>query len=68
MNKDLRGHSLVVIDQYGKEALNIKYINRGAISLRGVLDFPDRTPVDIALSNMRYFCGSHGGAADIAIH
>ena len=67
MKKDPRGHSLVVIDQYGKEALNIKYINRGAISLRGVLDFPDRTPVDIALPNMTYFCVAHSGIADIAI-
>jgi hypothetical protein len=67
MNKDPRGHYLVVIDQYGKEALNIKYINRGAISVRGVLDFPDRPPVNIGLSNMRYFCASGAGNTDIAI-
>ncbi len=67
MQKDPQGHYLKVIDQYGKEALNIKYINRGAISLRGVLDFPDRAPVDIALPQMRYFCGSGAGVADIAI-
>lgn len=60
--------SLVIVDEYGTEVLNARYLNRDAFVLKGVLRYPDLNPIPLSLApRMRQVCLSNFGSIDLMI-
>ena len=60
--------SLVIVDEYGTEVLNARYLNRDAFVLKGVLTYPDLNPIPLSLApRMRQVCLSNFGSIDLMI-
>jgi len=48
--------SLIVVDEYGDEVLNIRYLNPQAIRVDGILRFPGRAPMPFKQLGMTGIC------------
>lgn len=60
--------SLIVVDEYGNEVLNARYLNPNAFVLKGLLTYPDRNPIPLSFApRMRHICLSNAGSIDLMI-
>jgi hypothetical protein len=60
-------HSLIVVDQYGTEVLNVRYLNRQAIKLTGVVNYPGRGPINLDFIGPRNICSEMKGADGVNV-
>lgn len=67
-------HSLTVIDEYGTEVLDLRYINPHTAMINAVLVYPDREPLRLNETGIRYggfsmsgYCGVHGNGPDLSL-
>lgn len=48
--------TLVVVDQYGTEVLNMRYINEKALKINGLLAYPGLGDIPLEPRHLRNFC------------
>ena len=60
--------SLVVEDEYGKEVLNARHLNKHAFRLTGILQYPGMNPIHIPFAPHFSACSSNAGSSDININ
>lgn len=58
-------HSLIVVDQYGTEVLNVRYLNRQAIKLTALLNYPERGPINLDFRGQQNVCMEGSDFADV---